>query len=148
FGNDWTQGAHLSLLADDEARALVSLYDNGAHTSGRFHDEVIELSTDGSQSVRRLAHHRSLVQGYDDTPRANISRDRCFGAFTSNWAGRRRRHVFPLKLSNCANTFPGACMIDVSHVEPATGATRGAAHPRGLAAPPGRQPGRTGEGCR
>lgn len=100
FGNDWTQGAHLSLLADDEARALVSLYDNGAHTSGRFHDEIIELSTDGSQSVRRLAHHRSLVQGYDDTPRANISRDGCFVAFTSNWGGSGRRDVFILKLSN------------------------------------------------
>jgi hypothetical protein len=85
--------------ADDESRVLLSLYQSGAHTTGLFHNEIIQVTTDGSQQVRRLAHHRSVVGDYWDSPRANISRDGCFVAFTSSWGPSGRRDVFLLDLS-------------------------------------------------
>jgi len=57
------------------------------------------VATDGSQKVRRLAHHRSVFAEYYDAPRANVSRDGCFVAFTSNWGGSGRRDVFILNLA-------------------------------------------------
>ena len=98
FGNDWTQDYHLSFLADDESHITMSLYQSGAHNDGVFHNEIIQVATDGSQSVRRLAHHRAIVNAYEDSPRANISRDGCFVAFTSNWGGTGRRDVFIVSL--------------------------------------------------
>src|SRR5262245_41634262 len=98
FANDWTQDYHLSMLANDESRIMLSLYESGAHTPGVFHDEILQVATDGSQAVRRLAHHRAIVSGYEDSPRANISRDGCFIAFTSNWGVSGRRDVFIVSL--------------------------------------------------
>lgn len=47
--------------------------------------EVVQLSIDGTQSYRRLFHHRSVAgDGYFYTPRANISRNGRFVAFSSN----------------------------------------------------------------
>jgi hypothetical protein len=90
FGNDWTQAFHLSELSDNEGWILVSSYSGASVGAGPFHREIYQVATDGSQRVRRLAHHRSLYSSYYDSPRANISRDGRLAAFTSNWGGSRR----------------------------------------------------------
>jgi hypothetical protein len=99
MNNDWTQDFHVSMLADDESRVNLSFYQTGAHTAGLFHNEIVQVATDGSQSVRRLAHHHSQFSDYWDSPRANISRDGCFVTFTSNFGTSGRRDVYVLDLS-------------------------------------------------
>lgn len=99
LGQDWAQDYHVSALARDESRVLISLYQSAAHADGLFHSEIIQVATDGSQAVRRLAHHHSVYGNYFDSPRANISRDGCFVAFTSTWGQSGRRDVFMLDLS-------------------------------------------------
>jgi len=97
--NDWSQGCHISLLADNEEWALVSFYvGNKLPSSGVFRNEIVQVATDGSQRVRRLAHHRTVFKEYWDSPRACISRDGRFVVFTSNWGGRARRDAFILKV--------------------------------------------------
>ncbi len=101
FGNDWTQDYHVSMLANNEKWVQVSSYSPVAGTpDGPFHDELYQVATDGSLAVRRYAHHFSV---YDDdyyaSPRADISRDGRFAAFTSNWGvAGGRKDVFILKL--------------------------------------------------
>jgi len=97
LGLDWTQALHSSMLAEDERWATVSFFGDGG--DGLFHREIVQVATDGSQKVRRLAHHRSVFAGYYDAPRANASRDGCFVAFTSNWGGSGRWDVFILNLA-------------------------------------------------
>ncbi|GIK16098.1 MAG: hypothetical protein BroJett003_10620 [Planctomycetota bacterium] len=100
LGDDWTQDIHVSLLGDDPAWMLLSLYTQSADCdvpAGLFRDEILLMRTDGSEEVRRLAHHRSCVGEYWDSPRANLSRDGRFAAFTSNWGGADRRDVFILR---------------------------------------------------
>lgn len=95
LGSDWSQHYHISMLADDERWALVSFYvGNTLPSSGIFRNEILLVATDGSQRVRRLAHHRTVFKEYWDSPRANISRDGRLVVFTSNWGGRSRRDVF------------------------------------------------------
>jgi hypothetical protein len=97
--NDWSQDYHLSMLADDERWVLVSFYvGNKLPSSGVFQNEIVQVATDGSQQVRRLAHHRSVFREYWDSPRANISRDGRFVVFTGNWEGTGQRDVFILKV--------------------------------------------------
>ena len=98
FGNDWSQANHVSMLGDDEAWCVISNYTVENGPVGPFRNEIFEAATDGSQRVRRLAHHRSIFRDYWDTPRANISRDGRFIAFTSNWGGAPRRDVFIIKV--------------------------------------------------
>ena len=99
LGNDWSQANHVSMLADNEGWCVISNYtvSNGG-TAGPFRNEIFQVSTDGSQRVRRLAHHHSVYRDYWDTPRANISRDGRFVAFTSNWGSTTRRDVFLIKV--------------------------------------------------
>ena len=96
LGKDWTQGIHVSHLADNDGWMLVSLYEVAAvpNPLGPYHNEIILVKTDGSESVIRVLHHRSVYKSYYDTPRANISRDGRFIAFTSNWGGRNRHDLF------------------------------------------------------
>ncbi len=98
FGNDWSQANHLSMLADDESWCVISNFTAGSGPVGPFREEIFQASTDGSQSVRRLAHHHSVFRDYWDTPRADISRDGRFIAFTSNWGSTTRRDVFIIKV--------------------------------------------------
>ncbi|HKP12434.1 MAG TPA: hypothetical protein VJZ91_10005 [Blastocatellia bacterium] len=99
FGNDWSLGNHVSLLADDENWALVSTFvANTYPNSGVFKDELFLVATDGSGRVRRIAHHHSVFRDYADTPRANLSRDGRFAAFTSNWGSPSRRDVFVVRI--------------------------------------------------
>jgi len=83
-------GFHLSMLADNEEWSLVSFYT--PHLNGVMQGEVVQVSTDGTGRVRRLFHHQAIVAGYYDSPRANISRDGRFIAFTSNWGVAGGRH--------------------------------------------------------
>jgi hypothetical protein len=83
-------GFHLSMLADNEAWALVSFYTE--HVNGVMQGEVVQVSTDGAGRVRRLFHHRAVFDSYYDTPRANISRDGRYVAFSSNWGVKGGRH--------------------------------------------------------
>jgi cysteine-rich repeat protein len=96
YGDDWTQDAHISMLADDERWITVTSHDGGprASTWGPLHDEVYQVTTDGTQRLRRLAHHRSRYRSYWDSPRGNVSRDGRFVAFTSNWGGSKRHDLF------------------------------------------------------
>ena len=101
FGSDWSQSEHLSMLADDEQWGLLSKFyaDTGHPSSGLYRDEILLVATDGSQNVRRLAHHHSNFAGqYWNSPRANISFDGKFVAFTSNWGDLSRRDVFLLRI--------------------------------------------------
>lgn len=102
LGNDWSQGIHISLLGTDSLWMLVSLYEvNPSKTkAGVFHNEVMLVKTDGSESLRRLLHHHSIYREYWDSPRANISRDGRFVAFTSNWGGRARRDLFVARIES------------------------------------------------
>src|SRR5262249_29653543 len=60
FGNDWSQGDHVSLLGDNENWLLVSLFvSNSLPNSGLFKNEIFLTSTDGQQRVRRICHHHS-----------------------------------------------------------------------------------------
>lgn len=95
LGKDWSQDYHISMLADDETWVLVSFYvANTLPSDGVFRNEILLVATDGSQRVRRLAHHRTVFREYWDSPRANISQDGRFVVFTSNWGGRSRQDVF------------------------------------------------------
>lgn len=103
LGKNWNN-LHLSMLADDETWALVSFYswqrDYGA---GLFNDEILLVSTDGSGRVRRIAHHQSLAKEYWETPRANISKDGKFIAFSSNWGGRKQVDLFIARIESSSN---------------------------------------------
>jgi hypothetical protein len=108
--NDWSQASHLSMLANNESWCVISNYTNpGSDATGNaLRQEVFQAATDGSQNVRRLAHHHSVYRDYYDTPRANISRDGKFIAFTSNWGSTTRRDVFFIKvpaLTDCLFTL-------------------------------------------
>ncbi|MHC4179419.1 MAG: hypothetical protein ACYSWU_18050 [Planctomycetota bacterium] len=97
--NDWSQDYHVSLLAENEEWALVSFYTgNKLPSSGIFRNEIVQVATDGSRRVRRLAHHRTVCREYWDSPRANISRDGRLVVYTSNFSGRARRDVFILRV--------------------------------------------------
>ena len=110
--HDWSQASHLSMLADNEGWCVISNFTNVAtdadQSGNAFRQEIFQVSTDGNQSVRRLAHHHSIYFAYEDTPRANISRDGRFIAFTSNWNDQTRRDVYIIRvppLSGCTFTI-------------------------------------------
>ena len=101
YGSDWTQAYHVSMLANNEKWVLISSYSVTTGTpDGPFHDELYQVATDGSGRVRRLAHHFSIFGGdYYASPRADVSRDGHFIAFTSNWGvDGGRKDVFVLKI--------------------------------------------------
>ena len=107
WGSNWANGGgHVSFLGDDENWALVSSY-NATRSSGTFNNEIYLVATDGSQRVRRFVHHYSYyVANYNNMPRANISRDGKFVAFTSTWGNTNRRDLFIAKVPNTAVTPP------------------------------------------
>ena len=95
-GSDWTQSSHISMRAVDESWALISFFNSSSSTprNGVFHNELVQVATDGSGRFRRLVHHHSFYHGYWDSPRANISRDGKFIAFTSTWGNTTRDDLF------------------------------------------------------
>lgn len=92
--NFTSQQDHFSMLANDEQWGMASRYSlTGSGVVSAFDNEIVKIAADGSQRVRRLAHHRSVVQNgnYDAQPKANISRDGKFIAFSSNWGNATGR---------------------------------------------------------
>ena len=81
------------MLADNERWVLSSRFStSGGPVLNPFDNEIVQVATDGSNRVRRIAHHRSVVSIFEDQPKASISRDGRYVAFTSNWGtigGRR-----------------------------------------------------------
>jgi len=94
-----TQDDHFSMQADNEGWALSSRFSvSGGPVLHPFDNEIVQIATDGSDRVRRIAHHRSLVSVYEDQPKASMSRDGRYVAFTSNWGkvnvnGRRDVYI-------------------------------------------------------
>jgi hypothetical protein len=95
---------HLSMLATNEDWVFGSNFHDRtiARWGGK---ELFQVKLDESQSVRRLAHHYALWDDslcneannfsdcdYYGTPRANISKDGKFAAFSSNWNVMRGRN--------------------------------------------------------
>jgi purple acid phosphatase-like protein len=107
FGGDWSQSNHMSMLGDNESWCVISNFTSGSGPVGPFRQEIFQASTDGTQSVRRLAHHHSVYRDYWDTPRADTSRDGKFVAFTSNWGSTTRRDVFIIKVPQGAGSGGG-----------------------------------------
>ncbi len=100
----WDSDTHISLLADNEEWALISF--NGTIASGVFNRELVLMATDGSQRVKRFAHHYSRSIEYSNTPRANISRDGRFVAFTSDWGGSNRTDLFIAQVPSSSLSTP------------------------------------------
>jgi Immunoglobulin I-set domain len=130
MGNDWSQSNHVSLLDDGDGWLLVSMFvATSLPNSGLFKNELVLVATDGSQRVRRLAHHHSVFRDYWDTPRADISRDGQFAVFTSNWGSTSRRDVFIVKIppppsgSGGGDTTPPVISAVAEANVTATGAT-------------------------
>jgi len=124
-------GFQLSLLADNEAWTLVNLYTQHAPGQVTFQREIIQVATDntpGNERFRRLLHHQSIVQGpphgYFDSPKANISRDGRFIAFTSNWGriGANTRHdMFIAEIAPAPTPLPPSEVVWVEDAVPAGG---------------------------
>lgn len=84
---------HFSMQADNDLWALASRYrSNGAGVVKAFDNEIVQIATDGSNRVRRIAHHRSVFNDYYDSPFASISKDGRFINFSSNWGSASGRH--------------------------------------------------------
>lgn len=114
--DSWGYGfGHASMRAADESWALISFF--GTTDQGLFRNEVVQLATDGSGRVRRLFHHRSAYRNYYDSPRANISLDGRFVAFTSNMGGTRT-DLYVAKISETATPTPAPPPAPVPPVEP------------------------------
>ena len=91
----YTQDDHIAMPSGSDAWMVGSRY---SRTAGpvlqAFDNEIVQIATDGSNRVRRIAHHRSVVvnNNYAAQPKASVSRDGNFVTFTSNWGnpnGRR-----------------------------------------------------------
>jgi len=102
---DWSQDQHMTLYADDESWAMMALYpEGGPYNTGAFSAEVMQFAMDGSQRIRRLFHHRSIIDnltntsGYWAIPKPTISRDGRFITFTSNWGKSGRYDLFIAKI--------------------------------------------------
>jgi hypothetical protein len=111
---DWGIGAHLSMLADDESWIVMSTFlANDFPSTGVFRNELVQIATDGSKRIRRIAHLHSVYRDYWDQPRANVSRDGKFAVFTSNWGATDRRDVFIVRIpaAGSGGTGPGSLAI-------------------------------------
>ncbi|MFL6228069.1 MAG: hypothetical protein ACJ741_04760, partial [Pyrinomonadaceae bacterium] len=96
-GKNWGSPAHISLLADNETFALYEFY--ACDPTTPFCDELALIENKPHPRVRRLLHHHSVYRQYEDSPRATVSRDGRFVAFTSNWGGTSRRDLFIARIS-------------------------------------------------
>jgi hypothetical protein len=131
---------HFSMLADNEEWVFGSNYTDPtiARWCGKelFQIKLDPIKPDGTpQAVRRLAHHYSLWDDtlcneannwdcdYYGTPRANISKDGKFAAFSSNWNVRRGRNdLFIVQFDPAPTSTPGGEVIWVDDAVP-TGST-------------------------
>jgi len=95
FANNWSHSEHISFLAEDENWLEVSTYDVGTPPNDSLRSEIFLVRTDGSGEVQHICHHYSKVEGeYWASPRANISRDGNYIAFTSRWGDTGQTDLF------------------------------------------------------
>ncbi|QOJ33893.1 MAG: hypothetical protein HRU82_02540 [Nitrospira sp.] len=94
--NGWSYSStqdHFSMQGANDLWALASRYkSDGSSVTKAFDNEIMQVATDGSGRVRRIAHHRSVFNEYYDSPFASISRDGKFVNFSSNWGSASGRH--------------------------------------------------------
>lgn len=123
--NDWSQDYHASGLSDKENWILLSTYVGGSlSSSGYFKNEIFLVSTDGKDSVLRIAHHHSdYVADYNangggsaywSSPKGSISKNGKWVTFTSNWGSTSRKDVFVAKVPG--NTATGMQQASVGRV--------------------------------
>jgi hypothetical protein len=98
MGNDWTNANHISMLANDESKVLIS-YFGSTNGSWPGDSRLVWVNTDGSGTMTPLAYHYSVYHDYYDSPRADISADGRFIAFTSNWGDSGRLDTFILQIA-------------------------------------------------
>jgi uncharacterized SAM-binding protein YcdF (DUF218 family) len=100
---DWTHDFHGTMLADNEDWITIGTYHDPSvnlPATGIYDDEVLQVSLDGSERIRRICHTRSFIDektpttGYWATPKPTISHDGRFIAFTSNWENSGRYDLF------------------------------------------------------
>lgn len=118
----WTylQSQHISMLADDDSWALISQF--GSIANQPLNNEIWFLKTDGSGQKRRILHHYSLYSDYRSSPRANISLNGQFVAFTSNWGNSNGRlDLFVAEVPDFDNDDTTAPIVSLT--APANGAT-------------------------
>lgn len=94
--NGWSYSStqdHFSMQGGNDLWALASRYkSDGSGVTKAFDNEIVQVATDGSGRVRRIAHHRSVFNEYYDSPFASISRSGKFVNFSSNWGSASGRH--------------------------------------------------------
>jgi uncharacterized SAM-binding protein YcdF (DUF218 family) len=104
---DWTHDFHGSMLADNEDWITIGTHKDAASKfpgSGIYDDEILQISLDGSERIRRICHTRSIVDdksestNYWAAPKPTISRDGRFIAFTSNWEKSGRYDLFIVRI--------------------------------------------------
>ena len=76
-----TQNDHVSMTGLDAWLTASRFSKTGGPVLNAFDNEIVQIATDGSTRVQRIAHHRSV----NVAPTASVSRDGKFIAFTSNW---------------------------------------------------------------
>ncbi len=101
--NGWsytTRQDHFSMTATNQLWMVASRYkSDGSGVTAAFDNEIVQVATDGSCRVRRIAHHRSIATNYESQPKANSSMDGQFVVFTSNMGNSTgRRDVFVVKI--------------------------------------------------
>ena len=105
---DWTNDFHGTMLANDEGWITIGTYDDPDSPmteTGLFDDEILQVSLDGSQRIRRICHTRSAIDnksattGYWAMPKPTISKDGRYIAFTSNWEKSGRYDLFIAKVA-------------------------------------------------
>lgn len=104
---DWTHGFHGTMLADNEDWITIATFHDPSATqvgSGIYDDEILQVSLDGSERIRRICHTRCAIDNKTETtsywamPKPTISRDGRFIAFTSNWEKSSRYDLFIVKI--------------------------------------------------
>jgi hypothetical protein len=100
-----TQQDHVSMIGP-EAWLTASRYSTtGGPVLKAFDNEIVQTATDGSTRVQRIAHHRSV----NVAPRASVSRDGKFIAFTSNWGNPSgRTDLYLAQIQSSTGTAPTA----------------------------------------
>lgn len=101
--NGWSYSGtqdHFSMTATNQLWMVASRYkSDGSGVTAAFDNEIVQVATDGSCRVRRIAHHRSIATNYESQPKANSSMDGQFVVFTSNMGNSTgRRDVFVVKI--------------------------------------------------
>ncbi len=130
WGSNWTHAEHLSMLAADENWVELATYDGSTPPDNYLRQEIFLIRTNGSGEVQHICHHYSNVTDYWSSPRANISRDGKYIAFTSNW-NASLLHLFVVQVPASGPTPPvanftgnptsGAAPLTVAFTDTSTG---------------------------